>query len=904
MPKTYICSIFLPYTIDFHLDEDESAVESTPSTAGLTATHARRDSMRLHNLLSELSVSRTQSRHGTPPMTPQHELLNEYFDLNPRARPLSRTTTGTMLSSGVRSNLAIASPSVRSGRASPVFTQPRSRANSPPPSLNGSDSNRFGAPGIGATLRPLRKRRESLSRSVTLFDKARWTVELSLTGNGGLYNAIHAAKRDNVLDNSVWIGLLGFPTETLSDKTKQAISAALLVKHQSIAVYTSDSNYEGHYNHYCKKILWPAFHYQHNETFSFFHEESSWDAYVAVNQAFADKIIQTYKPGDVVWVNDYHLLLVPEMVRKRVPNAIIGLFIHVSFPSSEVFRCFARRKELLTGMLGANLVGFQTDEYKRHFLQTCARIMYVEAMGNRLLLEDRYVDVNSFPIGIDPILLSDFLNDPDTTETYNILAERYKNLNVFFGRDKMDNIKGIREKLLAYEQFLDDNPTYQSNTVLLQVALMEDDREYSVSIADIVARINSKYSDFSSDHLPVVIVSRDLNFAQFLALLKVADAFVVTSLREGFNLTCHEFIYAQQEKRAPLIISEFAGSASILSDSALIVNPWSTLETSLAFKTALELSDNDRERLFNGSFKAIMKHNATTWVADFTSSLKACYAAQEARDVLAIPRFSSVTFTQNFERSKHRLFILDFEGTTINWGSAHQFVSFNYKYMLDIIAKLCSDPRNTVYITSSLGRDELEGFFLRLPDVGLICGNGCFVRPHAQAEGIPDMWLRMFKPEDMTWRSSVKELLDYYRERTPGSTVEDRGFSFSFNYKNAEDEANAMRSAGELCSSLNEGASNGCRAVPLEGEVICEPSNINKATASEYVYKKLCKDPDSIDLTVVAGNDRTDEPNFEWANTLKMDTITISMDKKHTEAKCFAEGVSNLLHTLDKICNI
>ncbi|CAB52715.1 Alpha,alpha-trehalose-phosphate synthase [Schizosaccharomyces pombe] len=890
MGRQFICSIYLPYTINFHLDELEGNHESHPAiTHQEKVTQTHRDSVKIDDILTRLSISKSESGQATPVLTPQLEGMNDYFSLGPSKR------TGGSMTPG----LGAMSPIPGSGRSSPLYTQPRSRATSP---SRVRQADRFAAPGIGAGALPIRrKRRDSLAKSVALFESARWSVERGVVGNSGLFHAVDAAVRDHGLQNPLWVGLLGMPTESLSEKTKNAISGALLVKHQSLVVYTSDSNFEGHYNHYCRKILWPSLHYQHNEIFSFFHEESNWDDYVAVNRAFADALIKNYKTGDTIWVNDYHLLLVPNMVRERIPSAIIGLFIHVSFPSSEVFRCFARRKELLQGMLGSNLIGFQTEEYKRHFLQSCSRVLYAESTFDRILLDDRYIDVYAHPIGADPVLVDKWLENPETLEVKEVLEKRYANLNIFVGCDKMDPIRGIREKLLAFEQFLYDNPEYQKNTILIQTSTFtEEQKEYGVAISDIVTRINSAFGDFSLDHLPVTILSSDLSYPQYLALLSVADAFIVTSLREGMSLTCHEFILTQRQKKSPLIVSEFIGCASMFSNGAFIVNPWSTLELSLSMKKALTLSTNERNQRYSNCLDVVLTHSASNWVTGFETKLKKSWTSQQKRDFSRLPRFTLNFIGNRYDHAKKRLLILNFDGNAVTWEGRHEFVDFHYGYMVSILSKLIADDRNIVYIASCLEEDELESLFMHVPGVGLIAENGCYVLPH-YAENVHQSWIRLYKKQQMDWREPLHDIIQYYSERTPGSSLIDHGFAMEFNYVKAENRENGLRSAGELASSINE-TQHGCRAVPLDGRVLCEPTTISKATAANYIMTHLIKNPEELDLILVAGNNRTDESVFAWANKSKVSSFTVSMGVGNTEAKAYTDGIPSFFNVLNSLC--
>ena len=264
------------------------------------------------------------------------------------------------------------------------------------------------------------------------------------------------------------VGTLGMPTDALEDSQKFDIEDRLANEYDSLTVFLSDSDFDGHYSRYCKTILWPVFHYQiPDNPKSKAFEDHSWVYYVKANQAFTDRIVKDWKRGDIIWIHDYHLLLVPSMVRSKLPDAQIGFFLHVAFPSSEVFRCLAVRRELLEGLLGANLIGFQTQEYCHHFLQTCSRLLCVEATTDGLQLEDRFVNVSTFPIGIDPVSLSAKRADPEVLNHIDRIKDKYPDKKLIVARDKLDHVRGVRQKLLAFELFLNKYPHMSEKVSLL-----------------------------------------------------------------------------------------------------------------------------------------------------------------------------------------------------------------------------------------------------------------------------------------------------------------------------------------------------------------------------------------------------------------------------------------------------
>lgn len=736
-----------------------------------------------------------------------------------------------------------------------------------------------------------------------IFSYADWTIEPSQLGNGGLKNAINSAIDEGLLQDQLWVGTLGMPTDALSDRIKTDISDKLAADHDSITVFVDDSDFDGHYLHFCKTILWPVFHYQiPDNPKSKAYEDHSWIYYVRVNQAFADHIVKNWKRDDVIWIHDYHLLLVPSMVREKIPDAQIGFFLHVAFPSSEVFRCLAVRKEILQGMLGANLIGFQAAEYCHHFLQTCILLLNAEATTDGVQLENRFIDVGTFPIGIDPKSLEKRRRQPDVRQYITDLKKKYEGKHLIVARDKLDNIRGVRQKLLAYELFLNKYPKWKNKVVLLQVALTTAEQpELEAVVTDIATRVNSIHSSLS--HQPLVFLRQDISFPQFLALISVANVLMVTSLREGMNLTSQEFIYCQdgaispETKHAPLILSEFTGSASLFDNSPYRVNPWNYHEVADAINSSLEASEAEREKRWKALNDTVTHHTAAKWFSEFTSKLRKAYVEQAQRDNLSIPRLDMHSLIKNYKSSKQRLFILDYEGTLASWGSPMNIVMTTPQRAIQALNNVLEDPNNVVYVMSSRMPEEMERLFRQVARVGLIAENGCYIREHNS-----EAWTKLVDDEQTrSWKAGVADMIAYFRDRTEGSWVEERHASLVFRYANCEDQEAAYRHGADCAANINETCSGmGIHAVNVDGCMIVEPIRPNKATAANLVYERLDKasEEGGVDFLFVVGDGRDDEVVFKWANVLgeeeKVPVVkTVKLGLQNSEAMAtMTQGVT------------
>ncbi|KXH25726.1 glycosyltransferase family 20 [Colletotrichum salicis] len=888
----FIASLFLPKTVHF-------ALPGTPQRGDPLRRAKKSEKSQRTEGDSQPSLF-NPIRDITPPITPTEDVVPKDPFTNEdgfRIFPEEERKRGAPIDKG-------------SPKWGARATQPKSRASSPPPAFIAEHSRtlekarELGRQGI-TQPRPL-VRSDSHDR---VFSHANWRVMNADQGNGGLRNAAEAAARDGKLGEYTWVGTLGMPTDALEGtQQKQDIEDRLATEHDMLTVFCSDKDFDGHYSHFCKQILWPVFHYQiPDNPKSKAFEDHSWKYYVNVNQAFADKIVKNWKRGDVIWVHDYHLLLVPGMVRKKLPDAKIGFFLHVAFPSSEVFRCLAVRKQLLEGMLGANLIGFQIHEYTRHFLQTCSRLLSVEATTDGLQLEDRFVDVVNLPIGIDPVNLSEHRGDNDVKRWVEIMKERYQGKKLIVARDKLDHVRGVRQKLLSYELFLNKNPEWRDKIVLIQVALSGSEKsDLDATVSDIVTRVNSSWANLA--YQPVVYLKQDIDYPQYLALLTMADALMITSQREGMNLTSHEYLFCQdgevfsEKKHGSLILSEFTGTSSLFGGNELSVNPWDYRQCADAIKTALEMGDEEKERRWTALYSAVMHHTGSHWFSEFLSRLDRVYDEQHKHDQTSVPRLNINTLAQRYARSNRRLFILDYEGTLVSWGPMNQIIPVSPQRTLDVLNELLLDERNTVYIMSGRRPEELDRLFRRVPNLGLIAENGCFLKDCGK-----NTWQEMADREQISsWKESVKSIMTYYLERTPGAEIEERRCSLIFHYKSAEDYESAARQAGDCASHVNDACEEQrVHAIPLDGSIVVEPIDWTKSTAAEKIFDDLRVHmaPDSehkspVDFLMVVGDGREDEKVFKWANALGEDkvvedVVTVSLHSRNTEAGAtLTQGVS------------
>ncbi|CBQ71131.1 related to alpha,alpha-trehalose-phosphate synthase, 115 KD subunit [Sporisorium reilianum SRZ2] len=661
------------------------------------------------------------------------------------------------------------------------------------------------------------------------------------SANGGLINAVKSIERERLRAGKLYVGTPALSTEGwLGPSEKRQLEQKYIKERSSMPVWLEDDDFDLSYNRFCKQILWPIFHYTSPTSKGLDNEHEAFRAYWEVNRRFADAIEDVYQEGDIVWINDYHLLLVPQMVRERLPHATIGLFVHIAFPSSEIFRCLSMRETLLKGMLGADLIGFQTHNFCRHFRQTVSRILQLEATPKGVQLEGSFVTVAPFPIGIDVRSLNAKRQDPDVSEWVAQLRQKYAGKRIIVGRDKLDWIKGVRQKLLAFEAFLDEHPKWAGEVVLIQVALATTEENESIGEAtDVVSRINNKYSTLT--YQPVVFLHvQDITFSQYLALLTVADCFLATSLREGMNLTSHEFVVCQEVSHRPLVLSEFTGTYSGLR-ACIGINPWNTKQVAHAIHKALTMNESEMVQRWTDLHRVVVTQTAQQWITSLLGHLERAHLEQERLENMFVPRLEVAQLVSEWRAAHSRLLLIDLEETLVTYDPlvAHEQGGFQPpEWLFKLLNDLAADSKNVVYILSGMGTDDLDRIASRIDSIGLVAEDGCFVK-HAGE----NQWNSLVAPFDLR---PVREILSYFSERTPGSYIEERGASVCWRFwndklgdRNSHEAQWARRQSAEVANLIHERFSHSLRVVPCRTNCLILPRHASRVAAVQHIIMQM-----------------------------------------------------------------
>ncbi|KAI9357742.1 glycosyltransferase family 20-domain-containing protein [Pilaira anomala] len=723
-------------------------------------------------------------------------------------------------------------------------------------------------------------------------------------GHGAMYGGIHSLQNTWELVHIGWTGLISKNNvvieEDLPQSDKDELYSILKEKHSCLPLFVDSETVSGHYDGYCKTMLWPLLHYIiWNDATDGRVESTQWEAYKAVNQQYADFVSELYQDGDIIWVHDYHLLLVPSMIRAKHPEARIGLFIHSPFPTSEIFRCLPKRQEILIGMIGANLVGFQTYAYARHFISTCTRVLGYESTPDGLRCLDGYFcHVGTFPIGIDPEEIEARCNDPTVQSKSQALKELYAGKKIVVGRDKIDLVKGVLQKLAAFEKFLTDFPEWRNNVVLIQLTdgATNESAKLEHKVSETVAHINNTFG--SLEFTPVHHFHHQIQLDEHYALLSTADCAVITANRDGMNTTSLEYIVCQEgeNKHGPLILSELTGTAGSLS-SSLMVNPWDYAGVAKAINDALVMSEEEKISRHMQMLAHVKTHTASFWAKSFVKVLEKSIAASEQSSYT--PLLEIEPLLNNYRQTKKRLLCFDYDGTL---SEVRRFPgsSAPKSSMISALQLLCDDPNNAVWVVS--GRDEatLDKWLGHVRGIGLSAEHGSFVKYPGSSK-----WINLLEHFDMGWKNDVVEIFSYYAERTTGSFIEHKRCSVTWHYSLADPEYGAFQSK-ECQNHLEHAILSKLPVEVLVGKKKLEvrPTTTNKGE----IIKRLLAANEDIDFIMCCGDDRTDEAMFKALKnvvdpSLPVFSIVVGAKDKKTLATWRIASVQDVLGALTALTN-
>ncbi len=663
----------------------------------------------------------------------------------------------------------------------------------------------------------------------------------------------------------IWIG---WPGISANDEKKKKIISKGLSRFNAYPVFISESEMEKFYHGFCNKTIWPLFHYF--PSYAIFNEDY-WRHYIKVNEIFCETLLKIIKPDDVIWIHDYHLMLLPKLIREKMPTASIGFFLHIPFSDFELFRMLPAkwRRELLEGMLGADLVGFHTHDYTQYFLRSVLRILGHEHNMGTLVLEDRLVKVDTFPMGIDFQRFYNALNLKEVQKEVSHLREKLKDLKVILSIDRLDYTKGILNRLHAYEIFLERNPKWRGKVILLIVVVpsrigVEHYKMMKSEIDRMVGNINGKFGKI--DWTPILYQYRYLPFDSLTAVYSVSDVALITPLRDGMNLIAKEYIATKVDRTGVLVLSEMAGASYELGE-AIIVNPNKPEEIASALTEALEMDENEKRRRIEIMQTRLKRYNVVKWADDFIQSLLSTKKEQGQFEAKMLGSYKEELIS-SFQKANRRVVFLDYDGTLVPFAE-YPHLAKPTEDILKILDPPSKDERNDVVVVSGRDKKTLESYFGML-NVGLIAEHGAWIKKKKGE------W-RTLKPLVTDFKSKILPLLELYVDRVPGSFIEEKEFSIVWHYRRANSELASIR-VKELVDNLVNFTANMDVQI-LHGNKVVEirEAGVNKGTAALSYLEGI-----DFDFILAIGDDWTDEDLFKILPETAY-SIRIGMAQSHAK---------------------
>jgi trehalose 6-phosphate synthase/phosphatase len=666
--------------------------------------------------------------------------------------------------------------------------------------------------------------------------------------SGGLVSALKSyfeSQSATEYSDKIWVGSV----DTTEEEWRKAAAEGLIPSDFAIEpVFPEEKMYNDYYNGFSNSTLWPLFHYFPSIVE---YRKEYFDAYTRINQLFAEKIAAIYQPGDVVWVHDYQLMLLPNMIRQRIGDATIGFFLHIPFPSYEIFRLMPTdwKKALLEGLMGADLVGFHTHDYVQHFIQSTKMIVKVESQFNTIYYNNRVVKADQFPIGIDYEKFKQASVNETVVRIVEGLEEKFYDQKVIFSVDRLDYTKGLNYRLDGFEEFLNMNPEWIGRVVFILNVVPSRDTiptyfERKKQIEEKVSTINGKFSTLQWQ--PLIYRYNHLAFDEMCALYQSTDVALITPLRDGMNLVAKEYIASCIDKGV-LILSELTGAASELNE-ALLVNPTDTTEVAKAINQALNMPLMEQRSRLSYMQRRIGDYTVLRWMNDFLEQLNVSKKEQESLRINILKEDIIQQMTADYANASKRCLLLDYDGTLSPFQKIPSMAAPSDELM-QLLTELTADPANEIVIISGRDANTLTKWLGHLP-LNMIAEHGACIKH----KGEP--W-RENITMSTEWKEQIRPIMQLFVDRCAGSFIEEKKSTLAWHYRNTYPELGFMRSR-ELRNSLMQLTANTPLQV-IDGNRVLEVRvvGVDKGASSSQIINFL--NPDFI---LCIGDDTTDEDMF------------------------------------------
>ncbi|GGB80212.1 bifunctional alpha,alpha-trehalose-phosphate synthase (UDP-forming)/trehalose-phosphatase [Dyadobacter sediminis] len=706
--------------------------------------------------------------------------------------------------------------------------------------------------------------------------------------SGGLVSAVLslvANQNGPVFQSTEKIQWIGFSENSREELEGQSLANESFQAHP---VFISDEVNENYYEGFCNNLIWPLCHYF--PSLARF-DDAYFEAYQIANQLFFEKLDEVIRPGDVVWVQDYQLMLLPDMIRQKHPDNKTGFFFHIPFPSYEIFRLLpvTWRKALVNGMLGADVLGFHTNDYVEYFLKS-ARL--VSGLGNKLHyinMSNRIVKVDAFPISIDFAKFNDAFDDPAVVNARDEARHSLKE-KIIFSVDRLDYSKGIIHRLKGFERFLERYSEWHEKVSFVMVVVPSRDsiEQYQQMKSDIdqtVGKINSDYGNIYWQ--PIIYQYRSMPNHELVGMYTASDVALITPVRDGMNLVCKEYVASRKDRKGILILSEMAGAAAELGE-ALIINPLDKQDIADAIQKAFNMPEEEQTKRMDAMRERIRNYDVFAWTNDFFTQMTMLEHEHEKLKQVFLTNKGIDNIRRAYQSSSNRILFFDYDGTLapIVSDPSKAIVSEEMKNIILEIAR-----ENTVIIISGRDRYFLDNLFQELP-VHIIAEHGALIKNKENNE-----WMLNEHYEE-NWKESIRPIMDMYAQRCPGAFVEEKETALAWHYRTAEDREYATRRAQELLWQLKSYIQPELNLQVIDGSKVVEVKKtaFNKGTAAKAFVEN-----GMYDFILAIGDDTTDEDMFQ---ALPETAYTIKIGDDLSAARNHIKSQDEVFHFLNFMVSV
>jgi len=673
----------------------------------------------------------------------------------------------------------------------------------------------------------------------------RWRGERS---SGGLVAAMAPLMSQM---HGLWFG---WPGDALSGEPegRERLMREWEREHGYVAVEIPARISRSFYEGYANDTLWPLLHgFPTRVVFA----PESWGAYRDANQRFADAVLERHRKGDLIWAHDYQLMLVPGMIRERAPEARIGFFLHIPFPSSEVFRILPEREPLLRGLLGADSLAFQTLGHLHNFRRSLLQVLGMESQMDSVQVEGRTLRLSALPIGIQSEDWRDLLrHDPKVARRRAQLSERHHGRKLMVSVDRLDYTKGIPERMRTFRRLLRTSPSWRGKVTLVQVAVPSRERvpayaDLRSEVSELVGEVNGDFG--TPEWQPVVYLRRSVNKQELASLYSAADVAWVGPLRDGMNLVAKEYVACQHEGDGVLVLSEFAGAAHELGE-ALRINPYDEVGTADVILRALEMDHESRLERMAALHERVFRNGAVRWAERFIEGLREVTSTSRHTARKDRPAPDVDALQDAFDKAERRLILLDYDGTLSEIKPRPQD-AVPTSATLGLLRELVALPATTVVIVSGRSREDVEHWLGDVEGLGLAVEHGALMR-----EPGTEHWEMLRGGMDLSWKDQVGPVLEQFAASAPGSFVERKSYALAWHYRLVDAEFGAWL-ANELVATL-ENMLAGTELAVIHGNKVVEVRYAwaNKGEVAAHIMGRFRRK--SVVLAI--GDDRTDEDLF------------------------------------------